>query len=33
MNYALRATYYRTALLLGLIHGETVRRWADQVPW
>src|SRR6266853_3084395 len=31
MDHALRATYYRTALLLGLIQGALVHRWAEQV--
>jgi len=31
MDYSLEATYYRTALLLGLIRGEAVHRWAEQV--
>lgn len=26
---AVEATYYRTALLLGLVRGEAVHRWAD----
>ena len=30
MDYALEATYYRTALLLGLVRGEEVLRWAVQ---
>jgi hypothetical protein len=30
-DYSLEATYYRTALLLGLIRGEAVHRWAEQV--
>jgi hypothetical protein len=30
MDYSLEATYYRTALLLGLIRGEVVHRWAEQ---
>ena len=28
--YPLEATYYRTALLLGLVQGDTVHRWAEQ---
>jgi hypothetical protein len=28
--YSLEATYYRTALLLGLVRGDTVHRWAEQ---
>src|SRR5262245_39900972 len=31
MDYSLEATYYRTALLLGLIRGEAVHQWAEQV--
>jgi len=31
MTYALEATYYRTALLLGLIQGEEVHRWAEGI--
>jgi hypothetical protein len=31
MSYSLEATYYRTALLLGLVPGEDVRRWAERV--
>jgi hypothetical protein len=31
MDYALEATFYRTALLLGLIQPSAVHRWADQV--
>lgn len=31
MDYSLEATYYRTALLLGLIKGEVVHGWAEQV--
>jgi hypothetical protein len=30
MEYWLEATYYRTALLLGLIRGDVVHRWAEQ---
>lgn len=30
-DYSLEATYYRTALLLGLIRGETVHRWAERI--
>jgi hypothetical protein len=30
MDFSLEATYYRTALLLGLIHGEVVHGWAEQ---
>lgn len=30
MEYSFEATYYRTALLLGLVRGEIVHRWADQ---
>jgi hypothetical protein len=30
-DYSLEATYYRTALLLGLIRGEAVHQWAEQV--
>ena len=30
MDFSLEATYYRTALLLGLIRGEVVHRWAEQ---
>jgi len=30
MDYSLEATYYRTALLLGLIRGDVVHRWAEQ---
>lgn len=30
MDYPLEATYYRTALLLGLIRGEVVHGWAEQ---
>ena len=30
MDYSLEATY-RTALLLGLVQGSAVQRWADQV--
>jgi len=31
MDYAVQATYYRTALLLGLVRGDAVHRWAEQV--
>ena len=31
MDYSLEATYYRTALLLGLIRGDIVLRWAEHV--
>ena len=31
MTYKLEATYYRTALLLGLIQGEEVHRWAESI--
>jgi hypothetical protein len=31
MDYSQEATYYRTALLLGLIRGEIVHRWAEHV--
>jgi hypothetical protein len=30
VDYSLDATYYRTALLLGLIRGDVVHRWAEQ---
>jgi hypothetical protein len=30
MDFSLEATYYRTALLLGLIRCEVVPRWAEQ---
>jgi hypothetical protein len=30
-DYSLEATYYRTALLLGLIRGDAVHQWAEQV--
>ena len=30
-TYALQATYYRTALLLGLVSGQDVHRWADAI--
>jgi hypothetical protein len=30
MDYSLGATYYRTALLLGLVRGEVVQDWAEQ---
>lgn len=29
-SYALEATYFRTALLLGLIRGNRVHRWAEE---
>lgn len=29
--HALRATYFRTALLLGLVRGDDVHRWAERV--
>lgn len=31
MSYGLEATYYRTALLLGLIKGEDVHGWAEAI--
>jgi hypothetical protein len=31
MNRQLAATYYRVALLLGLVKGEDVHAWAEQV--
>ena len=31
MTYSLEATYYRTALLLCLLQGEEVHRWAEGV--
>lgn len=31
MTVAFAATYYRTALLLGLVRGETVHQWAEQM--
>src|SRR5437899_7640347 len=31
MDFSLEATCYRTALLLGLIRGNVVHRWAEQV--
>ena len=31
MKYSLEATYYRTALLLGLVRGEIVHHWAEEV--
>jgi hypothetical protein len=31
VDYSLEATYYRTALLLGLVRGEVVHRWVEQV--
>jgi hypothetical protein len=31
MNVSMEATYYRTGLLLGLIQGEEVHRWVEQV--
>lgn len=30
MDFSLEATYYRTALLLGLTRGEVVHRWAEE---
>jgi hypothetical protein len=30
-TYAEEATYYRTALLLGLVSGDTVHEWAQKV--
>lgn len=30
-DYALQATFYRTALLLGLVRGDEVHRWADRI--
>ena len=30
MDFSLEGTYYRTALLLGLVRGEVVHRWAEQ---
>jgi hypothetical protein len=30
MDYSFEATYYRTALLLGLTRGEAVSHWADE---
>ena len=30
MDFSLEATYYRTALLLGLVRGDVVHRWAEQ---
>ena len=30
-EYSLDATYYRTALLLGLVRARTVQQWAEQV--
>jgi hypothetical protein len=30
MDFSLEATYCRTVLLLGLIRGEVVHRWAEQ---
>jgi hypothetical protein len=31
MSHSLQANYYRTALLLGLIAGEEVLRWANTI--
>jgi hypothetical protein len=31
MSHRLEATYYRTALLLGLIPGDAVHRWAERI--
>jgi hypothetical protein len=31
MDYSRNATYYRTALLLGLVQGEEVHRWGERV--
>ena len=31
VDYSLDATFYRTALLLGLIRGDVVHRWVDEV--
>jgi hypothetical protein len=31
MSYRLEATYYRTALLLGLVQSEEVHRWAERI--
>ena len=31
MNHSLQATYYRTALLLGLIKGRVVQQWAEAI--
>ena len=31
MNYSLEATYYRTALLLGLVAGGLVQDWAEEI--
>ena len=31
MDYSLNATYYRTALLLGLVQGEEVHRWGERM--
>ena len=30
MDFPLEATYYRVALLLGLVRGDVVHRWAEQ---
>jgi hypothetical protein len=30
-RYAYQATYFRTGLLLGLVRGDVVHRWADEV--
>lgn len=29
--YSLQATFYRTALLLGIVRGDEVHRWAEQI--
>ena len=31
MKYSLQATYYRTALLLGIVRGDLVKNWADEI--
>jgi hypothetical protein len=31
MNVSMEATYHRTALLLGLVQGEEVHRWAERL--
>jgi hypothetical protein len=31
MAYSLEATYYRTALLLGILPGSQVHRWAERI--
>jgi len=31
MSYSLEATYYRTALLLGLVRGGPVQQWAEGI--